>query len=394
MDSATIAKLGILFLGLGLAATFLMYWLWGFPFDKETRTSAAPRSLMYTHRALGYLFVLCYLAIMWHMVPRLWHYQVEFPARTVAHIILGFTIGFLLLIKIAIMRFFRHFEEWMPFLGTGIMLGTVLLIGLSVPFVFQERALAGSAPGGSVYSTDSLARVGHLLPMAGLPESAPMDELTTAGALREGRAVLLDNCVKCHDLKTILAKPRTPSSWYRTVIRMAEKPALFEPISEREQWQVTAYLVAITPDLKRSIKQIRETQEKREALQAAVIEGARRAGDSADEGDQGSDQNGDTGDQADETDSAGGEVEVDTPVPPAVELAGARIDGNKARQVFQDECSLCHELSDIDANPPRTVEDIDPLIQRMIENDMEVAPEDLKLIKWYLLKHYVAKTVK
>lgn len=377
MDSATIAKLGILFLCLGLAATFLMYWLWGFPFDKETRTSAAPKPLMYTHRVLGYLFVFCYLGIMWHMVPRMWHYQVEFPARTVAHLILGFTLGFLLLIKISIMRFFRHFEEWMPYLGTAIMLCTVLLIGLSVPFVFQERALAGTAPGGSVYSTDSLARVAKLLPAAELPESAPLDELATAHALREGRNVLLHNCVKCHDLKTILAKPRTPSSWHRTVLRMAEKPALFEPIGEREQWQVVAYLVAITPDLKRSVKQIRETEEKRQALQAAVAEGARLAG-------------GEDGTQAGGEAPADGEVLV----PPAAELANARLDEARARQVYQDECSLCHELADIDANPPRTIADIDPLIERMIANDMEVAPEDLELIKWYLLAHFVEKTVK
>lgn len=387
MDSSTIAKLGILFLCLGLAATFLMYWLWGFPFDKATRTSSAPRPLMYTHRVLGYLFVLCYIGIMWHMVPRMWHYQVEFPARTVAHIILGFSIGFLLVIKISIMRFFRHFEEWMPFLGTSIMLGTVLLIGLSVPFIFQERALAGTAPGGSVYTQESLDRLAKLLPMAELPAGAPLDELATARALRAGRNVLLENCVKCHDLKTILAKPRTPSAWHRTVVRMAEKPALFDPISERAQWQVTAYLVAITPDLKDSVKQLRATQEKREALQAAVTQGARMAGDEAGEQEEGQ-EDGDEEATGDELPTVG------TPVPPTADLASAQIDENQAREAFQEECALCHELADVYANPPVTVGDIDPLIQRMVENDMEVEPESLTLIKWYMLKRFVEKTVK
>ena len=251
MSSAIIAKLGIVFLGTGICATFLMYWLWGFPFDKETRTSSAPKALMYTHRALGYIFVVTYVAIMWHMLPRMWEYQVEFPARTVAHIILGITIGFLLVIKISIMRFFRHFEEWMPYLGTAILLCTVLLLGLSVPFVFRESALASAAPGGSAYSQKSLERVARLLPGAGLPETAPLNELATASQLRAGREVLLSNCVKCHDLRTVLLRPRSPSSWYRTVVRMAEKPALFSPIDKWQQWQVTAYLIAITPDLQR-----------------------------------------------------------------------------------------------------------------------------------------------
>lgn len=68
---------------------------------------------MWLHRGLGYAFVVLYV-VMWRMVPRLWTYQVELPARSVAHLLLGFTIGFLLLVKISILRFFRHFEEWMP----------------------------------------------------------------------------------------------------------------------------------------------------------------------------------------------------------------------------------------------------------------------------------------
>lgn len=358
MSSAFIAKLGLIFLGLGLCATFLMYWLWGFPFDKATKTSSAPKPLMYTHRVLGYLFLITYVAIMWYMVPRLWEYQVEFPARTVAHIVLGITIGFLLIIKISIMRFFRHFEEWMPYLGTAIMLFTVLLLGLSVPFVFQERALADAAVGGSVYSAENSERVTRLLPTAGLPENASFEALATEGNLRVGRGVLLNNCVRCHDLKTILAKPRTPSNWYRTVVRMAEKPALFEPITLEEQWQVTAYLVAITPDLQRSLKQIRSMEEdKKDTLAAASKDSVM-------------------------PEDEGGEAGM------------PNIDPAKATETYEDICSQCHELSDVDADPPETAEDIDPLIKRMIENGMEAEPEELRQVKWYLLERFVNKSIK
>ena len=105
--------LGLLFLFVGCAAVFLMFHLWGYPFDHATRTSAAPRSLMRLHRVLGYIYVIIYVVMMWKMVPRLWEYQVELPARSVVHMMLGILIGVLLLVKLSILRFFRHLEEWM-----------------------------------------------------------------------------------------------------------------------------------------------------------------------------------------------------------------------------------------------------------------------------------------
>ena len=94
------------FLGVGAAATFLMYHLWGYPYDKETLHSSAPRGLIRLHRVLGYVYVMLYVYFLVQMVPRLWNYQIEFPARTVVHITLGMVIGVILVIKLAIVRFF------------------------------------------------------------------------------------------------------------------------------------------------------------------------------------------------------------------------------------------------------------------------------------------------
>ena len=108
-----------------------------------------------------------------------------------------------------------------------IVLGTVILIGLSIPYAFQERRLAEAA-----LEEPNRIRVAQQLPSSNLPKDAPSpSELSTRAALSNGRDVLLGNCVKCHDLKTILAKPRSPSGWWQTVERMGEKPALFDPIS-------------------------------------------------------------------------------------------------------------------------------------------------------------------
>jgi len=42
MSTSTSAILGLIFLGLANASVFLMFKLWGYPFDKETHTSEAP----------------------------------------------------------------------------------------------------------------------------------------------------------------------------------------------------------------------------------------------------------------------------------------------------------------------------------------------------------------
>ena len=262
MSTATSTILGLIFLGLGNASVFLMYKLWGYPFDHETRTSAAPKSLMFVHRAIGYAYLILYIFMMWHMVPRLWNYQVELPPRTVAHLMLGITIGVLLLVKISILRFFRHFEEAMPYIGTVLLICTYLLIGLSIPFTLRESTLR-------VFSDASIERTHTRLQMAGLPPDAPLDKLATRRKLREGQDVLLKKCVQCHDLRTILARPRTPPDGVRTVDRMAIKPMVGEPISLEDQWTVSAYLIAITPELQVSAK-----EQRRQRMQASQAQNA------------------------------------------------------------------------------------------------------------------------
>ena len=135
MGASTNAIFGVAFLLLALFLTFLMYYLWGFPFNKKEHRSSAPRSLMNLHRILGWVFVAIYVFLMWDMVPRLWSYQVELPARTVIHLTLGIAIGAILLIKIMIVRFFNHLDSSLaPFLGTSLLLCTLMLMGLALPY--------------------------------------------------------------------------------------------------------------------------------------------------------------------------------------------------------------------------------------------------------------------
>jgi mono/diheme cytochrome c family protein len=380
MTPVASALVGLVFLGLAFASTFLMFHLWGYPFDKTTRTSAAPRSLMLLHRCIGYLYAAVYVFMMIRMVPRMWEYQVELPPRTVAHLLLGFSIGMILILKISIVRFFRHLEEWMPYLGTALLLFTVLLLGLSLPFAFRERALAAGARGGDVFSESNRQRVAQQIAIAEVDEAAKKADLASTRSFVHGRAVLLEKCVKCHDLKTILARPRSASDWFQTSERMAEKPALFAPLSQEDVYAVSGYLIAITPDLQKSRKLKREQEEEHEETREEMAE---LTGESKPPAEVAPAEK-PTGKPPAEAAPA----EKPEPAKPRTVVAP---DPVKAKAAYERVCSGCHELSDIDDVPPKSEASAQKLITRMIENGLTAKQSDLKLVKWYLVQYYVKK---
>jgi mono/diheme cytochrome c family protein len=363
--------LGLLFLGLAVVATYSMFQFWGYPFDKEKRRSECPQWKMNIHRAIGFAYVIVYVILMIKMVPRLWTYQVELPPRTVAHIMLGVSIGVLLIIKISILRFFRHFEEWMPALGVGLLLCTVLLIVLSVPFVLKERALASD----NAFSDDNRARVATLLESVGFPEGTDVSALATEQSLRRGRQLLLADCVYCHDLRTAIARPRTPKDWYRTVERMRTKPTLGRSISVDDGHLVTAYLVAITPKLQDSAKAER-------VARLEKVETKKAADDVMTE---------DTPPPAPADDAGAGEAGDGGAAPTPAPTPAKSVDLAKAKTAYEEQCSQCHELSDVDDAPPTSRAETDELIQRMIDNGMEVDAADIELIRAYLNTTFVKK---
>ena len=62
-----------------------------------------------------------------------------------------------------------------------------------------------------------------------------------------------------------------------------------------------------------------------------------------------------------------------------------------ARRVFQAACAKCHELSDVDKEPPSSNRQVSALIRRMVDNGMEESRKDLELIRWHLIETYVKK---
>ena len=188
--------------------------------------------------------------------------------------------------------------------------------------------------------------------------------------------MLLEQCTTRHDLKTVLDQPRPPATWTDVVERMAEKPTLFGTITELDQARVTAYLIAITPDLQKSAKR-RRADAKIPAEEPPSDAGVEDAAPS-------------DGGVADATVPDAG-VPRDAGVVDASTVQPPPIDPAQARTVFQRKCSGCHETSDIDANPPRTSPDARALVKRMVDNGLKATRRELSLIGWWLEAHYVRR---
>ena len=56
---------------------------------------------------------------------------------------------------------------------------------------------------------------------------------------------------------------------------------------------------------------------------------------------------------------------------------------------FERVCSQCHELADIEKNPPHTADEVAAVIKRMIDdNDMQAEKIELQQIEWYMTKKF------
>ena len=416
--------LGIIFLVSGTAATFLMYHLWGYPYDKEKLESSAPQSLVFVHRLLGYIYIGIYIYLMVQMVPRMWMYQIELPARTVVHLTCGILIGAILIIKLMIVRFFRHLEGTLiPALGTALLLLTVVVISLSVPFAIRESMLNQQALSGGLGLQENLTRVSRHLSDIGLQDEALKSQLSTTRGLVLGRHVLNNKCIVCHDLRTVLARPKTAKQWRQTVTSMASRSDIFTPISSDEQWQVTAYLIAISPDLQRSVEQQadlrRSKSDAASALQAAIKKQpevvppiaeidstpaqvpTEPASGVASAVDQTATEV--TANQAAEPSSnqtpvpptaevpPNANVNLTNSSPPALPQPPAGYSAQQAKVLFEIRCTDCHDASKVDQNPPGSLVEVQELVARMVGKGMEGTSEEFEILIHYLFETYVKK---
>jgi rubredoxin/mono/diheme cytochrome c family protein len=315
--------------------------------EQETAASppsatASPSPAILAHRVFGYVFLAIYVVLMLQMIPRLWTYQIEFPARTVVHLSLGMAVGVMLLLKISIVRFFRRLDQALvPMLGSGILVSSVVLIGISVPAAFRE-AMATSR----LFTDENRERVSLLLAQTDL-DAAECERFTTAESLRQGQQILRRQCIECHDLRTVLARPRTPSNWRQTVSRMADRAELYKPLSEDDQWMVTAYLVALSPQLQVSRQLQSDQQDQSEKAKQAAAAATQE---------------------------------------PAKE---ASYDPAAAQALFEAKCSQCHRTKLVNSATLATEEDSRELVGRMVDEGLEASEAELIQIVRYLTETHV-----
>ncbi|WP_053232349.1 hypothetical protein [Sandaracinus amylolyticus] len=448
--------LGVAFLALCLIAVLLQAWLWNPKYwDPVAKKSHAPPFWMAVHRVVGYAYAAIYVVMMIYMVPRLWEYQVELPARTVIHAVAAITIGVVLFTKIFILRFFRYFEESMPALGLVLLVCTILLGTLSLPFAIRAH---GSA---EVLHDENRERVRGILATLDLPSGYTPEGLSSVSSLEQGREVVTRECTLCHDLRTILSEPRTGSGWLSLCRRMQNKPTLGTPLSDVDVHVATAYLIAITPNLQEDLQQRRDEEADREDVVAdleadlgsapaegAPAEGAAPAAEGAAPAEAAAAPAGDGGVPPD-----GGTVAPQTDAPlviaaaeeperrsrgrrgrrgrrsrggssssssatlaataPAAASGGSASSGSSgggsapaasgsatpqlryspslARELLQRACTDCHGLSDIDEHGGDDRAGWAAVVRRMIREGAELSTDEARIMVTYLAQRYPAQ---
>lgn len=127
---------------------------------------------------------------------------------------------------------------------------------------------------------------------------------------------------------------------------MADRTTLLDPLDEEEQWQVTAYLVAVSPQLQQSLQQMRQEQERRDEAKEAAAAMAGQGGQEA------------------------------------------AYDPARAKGIFETKCSECHKTALVEQNPPASAEAARALVARMVEEGLTAAEDELDQIARYVAETY------
>ena len=64
-------------------------------------------------------------------------------------------------------------------------------------------------------------------------------------------------------------------------------------------------------------------------------------------------------------------------------------DAVEAKALFEDRCSQCHPITDVEDYPPRSEEETIELIARMIEAGLYLEEEEIALISRYINENYL-----
>jgi cytochrome c len=132
---------------------------------------------------------------------------------------------------------------------------------------------------------------------------------------------------------------------------MANRSTILNPITEDDQWFVTAYLIAVSPTLQQTLKERRKMEtraiESQTSMQSAMN---------------------------------------------LSEIEDADYEHAAAEKLFQQKCSQCHDHTQVEQAPPATKADVLALVQRMVGNGLAASEAELGTIIRYLTVTYTKPT--
>ena len=128
---------------------------------------------------------------------------------------------------------------------------------------------------------------------------------------------------------------------------MASRSTIVNPITDADQWFVTAYLVAVSPTLQQTLKQRRQMESRAVDARSSL----RSALDTA-------------RDRDDDYDHAA------------------------AREIFLRTCSQCHDHGQVELAPPGSRAESIALVKRMVGNGLVASAAELRAIIHYLTNTY------
>lgn len=166
--------LATVFLGAGLIATLLMLTLMG----KSERT-ASPAALRRLHKLFGAIFLILLLIISFYCLHYVKIARENLSTRAVFHGVLALTLFIVLVLKIAIIQFYREFMRFVPSLGLTVFALAFLVYATSGGYYFL---VAGSAT--------TVLRVEEAAPTA------------PSADVEEGGALFAQKCSFCHSADT------------------------------------------------------------------------------------------------------------------------------------------------------------------------------------------------
>jgi cytochrome c len=129
---------------------------------------------------------------------------------------------------------------------------------------------------------------------------------------------------------------------------MANRSTILNPITEDDQWFVTAYLIAVSPTLQETLKERRKMEtlarESQNSMQSALNLTA---------------------------------------------VEDIDYDHAAAEELFEQKCSQCHSHNEVKLAPPGTKTETIALVQRMVGNGLAASEAELAAIIRYLNLTYV-----